>query len=59
QENSHDSKTLKSLGFINNPFSFGPLNERVPFIQFSNEENMEKYKNASDWLVTTYDHDSL
>ncbi|MFT4544727.1 MAG: hypothetical protein ACI9EQ_001189 [Bacteroidia bacterium] len=59
QENSNDSKTLKSLGFINNPFSFGPLNERVPFIQFSNEENMEKYKNASDWLVTTYDHDSL
>lgn len=59
QEKSTDSNALKSLGFINNPFSFGPLNERVPFIQFSNQQSMAKFKDAASWVVTTYDHDSL
>lgn len=59
QENSEDSNTLKNLGFINNPFSFGPLKERVPFIFFSDDETMNKYMDPTDWLVTTYDHDSL
>lgn len=59
QENSHDSRILKMLGFINNPFSFGPLNEKVPFIFYSSEEKMNSFHSPADWLVTTYDHDSL
>lgn len=58
-EGSSDAKTLKSLGFITNPFSFGPLNEKVPFILYSSEEQMDKFMSPSDWHVTTYDHDSL
>jgi len=58
-EGSPDAQTLKSLGFITNPFSFGPLNERVPFILYSSKEKMDKYMSAENWHVTTYDHDSL
>ena len=59
QENALDSRLLKSLGFISNPFRYGPLNERVPFILFSADDEMDKYLSPSDWLVTTFDHDSL
>ena len=59
QEDGRDSEVLKKLGFISNPFSFGPLNERVPFIQFSDKNRMEEYLSPNDWCVTTYDHDSL
>lgn len=58
-EGSPDAKTLQSLGFITNPFSFGPLNEKVPFILYSSEDQMDKFMSPSDWHVTTYDHDSL
>lgn len=59
QENGTDANTLNQLGFINNPFSFGPLNERVPFILFSSEDRMQEFISPTDWCVTTYDHDSL
>ena len=59
QENGTDANILKQLGFINNPFSFGPLKERVPFILFSSEERMKEFSSPSDWCMTTYDHDSL
>lgn len=59
QENGADAKQLKGLGFINNPFSSGPLSERVPFIVFSDEAKMEEFSTPKDWWVTTYDHDSL
>lgn len=59
KEDGEDANTLKSLGFITNPFSFGPLNEKVPFILYSSEEEMDKYMDPADWGVTTYDHDSL
>ncbi|MFM1875602.1 MAG: hypothetical protein RL266_1339 [Bacteroidota bacterium] len=58
-EHGTDAKTLRQLGFWSNPFSFGPLNERVPFILYSNEEEMDQYMLPSDWTITTYDHDSL
>ncbi len=59
QENAQDANTLKSLGFITNPFGRGPLNEKVPFILYSSEETMDQFMNPNDWMVTTYDHDSL
>lgn len=59
QENGADANALKDLGFLNNPFSFGPLNERVPFILYSDDKEMDKYMSADDWWVTSYDHDSL
>lgn len=59
QENGHDAQLLQKLGFITNPFSFGPLNERVPFILFSSEQEMDSYNEPENWWVTTYDHDSL
>ena len=59
QENSSDATVLQQLGFLNNPFSFGPLTERVPFIMYSSENEMEQYLSPTDWWVTTYDHDSL
>lgn len=54
-----DAKSLKSLGFISNPFNFGPLSEKVPFILYSSEERMDSFLSPKDWGVTTYDHDSL
>lgn len=59
KENGTDAKTLEQLGFISNPFSFGPLSEKVPFILYSSEERMDEFMNPDDWQVTTYDHDSL
>ncbi len=59
QENGADAATLKSHGFISNPFSSGPLNERVPFIFYAPEPEMERYMSPDDWQVTSYDHDSF
>ncbi len=58
-EGSEDAANLKKLGFITNPFNFGPLSERVPFILYGSEEVMDQYMSPEDWHVTTYDHDSL
>jgi hypothetical protein len=59
QENGIDSRELKKLGFVANPFKKGPLAERVPFIFFAPEGEMKGYLNATDWQITSYDHDSL
>lgn len=59
QENGIDSQELKKLGFIANPFNKGPLAERVPFIFFAPEDEMNGYLNSTDWQITSYDHDSL
>lgn len=59
QENGEDATTLQSYGYISNPFRFGPLSERVPFIFYAESEELERFLSPSDWQVTTYDHDSL
>ncbi|MBL4585809.1 MAG: GNAT family N-acetyltransferase [Flavobacteriales bacterium] len=59
QENGPDATALKQNGFINNPFSFGPMSERVPFIFYAPKKDMERFNSPSDWQITTYDHDSL
>jgi len=59
QENGTDALALKQNGFITNPFSFGSMSERVPFIFYSTKKEMDDLLSPSDWQITTYDHDSL
>ncbi len=59
QEDGKQSKILKTNFYCTNPFSQGPLCERVPFIIFANEKTMEDCKNAASWQVNAYDHDAL
>lgn len=59
QENSSFSKDLFSYGFISNPFKKGPLSYKPPFVFYSSKENMSKYKNKSNWLMSAFDHDAM
>jgi hypothetical protein len=59
QESSSFSKGLKNYGFISNPFKKGPLSPKIPFILYSTEEKMDKYKDASLWNISSFDHDSM
>ncbi|MFI5203014.1 MAG: GNAT family N-acetyltransferase [Flavobacteriales bacterium] len=59
QEKSMYAKTLKKIGFLLNPFTFGPLNQKTPFIFFASQEEMNKANKPEQWLIGTFDHDSL
>lgn len=59
QEHSHYSKTVKKHGFINNPFSSGPLSVRTPFIFYTYDEDMAKYNVPNKWLINSFDHDAM
>ena len=59
-KNSSDAmKELKKLGFWMNPFSFGPLNVRIPFIYYTDQATMEILSNESLWNISPYEHDAL
>jgi predicted GNAT family acetyltransferase len=53
------SKELKNLGFISNPFKFGPLCANIPFLVYADNNKFEKYENSDFWSVTPIYHDSL
>lgn len=59
QENSIWSNTLKSFGFLSNPFSRGPLNERVPFIFYASEDQMNLFKDEKKWQINSFEHDAI
>ncbi|MFT4524554.1 MAG: hypothetical protein ACI85F_000699 [Bacteroidia bacterium] len=59
KEDGLDAKNLKKLGFVSNPTKYGPLNEKVPFIFYAPEKELEQFESESNWAVTSYDHDSL
>jgi len=59
KKNGKEDQVLKSAGFINNPFNFGPLHTKTPFIFYSDEENQDFFSNSKLWLIDAYDHDSL
>lgn len=53
-----DIKQLRKNYFISNPFKFGPLNERVPFIIF-NLNNQYPLLQYNKWHLTAFDHDAF
>ncbi len=59
QDNSESMSELKKLGFLMNPFSFGPLNVRIPFIFYTEESTMKDLSNESIWNISPYEHDAL
>ncbi len=59
QDNSESMSELKKLGFLMNPFSFGPLNVRIPFIFYTDESTMKDLSNESIWNISPYEHDAL
>ncbi|MCB9446964.1 MAG: GNAT family N-acetyltransferase [Flavobacteriales bacterium] len=59
QENSLQSRLLKKYGFIRNPFNRGPLHERVPFIFYASENEMEQFDKSTFWAIHSFDHDAL
>jgi hypothetical protein len=59
QENSIWSNTLKSFGFLSNPFTRGPLNEKVPFIFYASENEMNLYNDEKKWQINSFEHDSI
>lgn len=59
QENSIYSLTLKKLGFLSNPFSKGPLSEKVPFIFYSTQENLKRFNDKNKWLINSFDYDAM
>lgn len=59
QENSQSSEIMKSFGFLSNPFNKGPLHEKVPFIIFGSNDQMNVFGSKEKWQINSYDHDSL
>ncbi len=59
QENSIWSNTLKSFLFLANPFSFGPLNERVPFIFYALKAQMDLFNDEKKWKINSFEHDAI
>lgn len=59
QENSFWSITLRSYGFLSNPFKRGPLHERVPFIFYACEDYMSSFSNEKKWQINSFDHDAF
>jgi hypothetical protein len=59
KELSENAKILTRHGFLYNPFKFGPLNIRTPFIIYSDKASILKYNNQDYWNISSFDHDSL
>lgn len=59
QEKSDSMNELRQSGFISNPFSKGPLNEKTPFMFYADEETMNNFAKPSCWFINSYDHDAL
>jgi hypothetical protein len=59
QENSFNSKTVSSFRFLSNPFTIGPLSEKIPFIIFAETSVLNFFKDKSKWMITSFDHDSI
>jgi hypothetical protein len=59
KDSSDLMKELKRMGFWINPFSFGPLNTKIPFIFYSDKVTMESLSDASLWNISPYEHDAL
>lgn len=59
QENSNSSNILLKYGFISNPFNQGPLHEKVPFIFYASEDEMNLFKTPKKWQINSFDHDAL
>ena len=59
KDRSEAMKELNKLGFWMNPFSFGPLNVRIPFIYFTDKQTMESLSDESIWNISPYEHDAL
>lgn len=58
QENCALSETLKSSGFILNPFNRGPGSVITPFGFYGTLQDIENKSDPSKWLVNSYDHDA-
>lgn len=52
------SKKLVRAGFLYNPFSFGPLSGKKPYVVYTKEEVFEKYLDKSKWIIAAFDHDA-
>lgn len=50
---------LKRYFFISNPFSFGPLAYRIPFILFNERIDNPEINEPVNWKIEAFDHDSL
>lgn len=59
KDRSEAMKELNKLGFWMNPFSFGPLNVRIPFIYFTDKQTMESLSDELIWNISPYEHDAL
>lgn len=59
QENSIWSKTLSQLGFLSNPFSKGPLSEKMYFVINASLPEDSRLFVSDCWNVNSFDHDCL
>jgi hypothetical protein len=59
QEKSNFSNTLVKFGFLSNPFNKGPLHDKVPFIFYALDDEIVLFKDANNWQINSFDHDSL
>ncbi len=59
QQGSAYATALKQAGFIANPFNKGPLSEKVPFIFYAPQQQLDKYKAPHNWQIGSFDHDAL
>ena len=59
REKSKDMFMLRKIGFLKNPFSFGPLRTNIPFIFLAKEDKIEVFSDVANWEITSYEHDSF
>ena len=59
QHNSYWSKQLSKIGFTSNPFSKGPLSEKMYFVINAQEQENINLFNPDVWNLNSFDHDCL
>jgi hypothetical protein len=59
QTDSYWSSKLSSLNFLHNPFSKGPLSEKMHFVINSTRKDGVNVFSKNTWNVNSFDHDCL
>ena len=53
------SNSLRQNGFWVNPFNWGPLHDKIPFIFYSPESELVKYNDSTKWQIIPFCHDAF
>jgi hypothetical protein len=59
QERTMFSEMLLRNGFIKNPFRFGPMREKLPFMVYTDKKTISDINDPYIWSIRPFDHDAF